>query len=113
MIIRCSVCHGESDPCGNLICKCNGDEEYVSARDIRDEAFAEFLELRGVDTPCGGCGGFGVRTYGSTAQWRGGIGGQMLTQGICDKCWGSGDDNSPWMNLRDLIKSRQQEAVDV
>lgn len=54
----------------------------------------ELLQAMGFDNicnrPCDKCGGMGTRTYPSTAQWRGGIGGQALTEGMCDVCWGSG-----------------------
>jgi len=45
---------------------------------------------------CTGCGGSGYQMYGSTATWRGGVGGQMLTNDVCDMCWGSGDAEKPW-----------------
>ena len=45
---------------------------------------------------CTSCSGHGKRTYGSTATWRGGLGGQMMTNGVCDGCWGSGDRHNPW-----------------
>ena len=48
------------------------------------------------------CSGFGVIAYGSTATWRGGAGGQMVTSGVCDHCWGSGSHSKPWLNLRTL-----------
>jgi hypothetical protein len=60
-------------------------------------------DLRSIgDYPCKLCTGTGVRTYGSTATWRGGIGGQAMTPGVCDCCWGSGDAERPWINLREL-----------
>lgn len=59
------------------------------------------LDWRGIDNPCKGCGGSGVRVYGSTSTWRGGIGGQAMTHGVCDTCWGSGETN-PWVNLKKL-----------
>ena len=46
---------------------------------------------------CGGCGGL---AYGSTATWRGGVGGQTITGGVCDKCWGSGSKSRPWPSWR-------------
>ena len=58
------------------------------------------IDLESGDIPCKACGGAGVRAYGDTATWRGGIGGQMITSDICDKCWGSGNAEKPWMNLR-------------
>ncbi len=66
----------------------------------RDEHFQDFLLMRGVENPCKQCGGIGVRVYGSTAMWRSGIGGQMVCSGVCDKCWGSGDADKPWTDLR-------------
>lgn len=66
----------------------------------------EFLEMRGIDggrdNPglCRACDGLGVQTYGSTATWRGGIGGQALTLDVCDRCWGSGLQSRPWPSHR-------------
>lgn len=74
--------------------------------ELRQESFKEFLEIRGIDTPCKACGGMGVRSYGCTSTWKGGIGGQMITPGTCDKCWGSGDANSPGVNLRQVVSDR-------
>jgi hypothetical protein len=45
---------------------------------------------------CSDCAGWGVKLYGSTATWRGGIGGQAMTTDVCDVCWGSGDKAQPW-----------------
>jgi hypothetical protein len=65
-------------------------------------SFSDILSMRGIDCghECTECMGMGVKVYGSTATWHGGIGGQAMTSGICDKCWGSGDRNRPWLNLR-------------
>lgn len=38
--------------------------------------------------------------YGSTATWHGGVGGASITNGVCDKCWGSGDADQPWPSHR-------------
>lgn len=66
-------------------------------------------------TPCVGCAGLGVKAYGSTATWRGGIGGQAITNDICDTCWGSGDASRPWLNLREydyiLYKAKNAKIV--
>lgn len=77
----------------------------TTGRDIRADAYFEFLHRRGIDVlggdqPCKRCDGFGVRGYGSTTTWRGGAGGQIATEDICDTCWGSGSDAKPWLNLR-------------
>jgi len=55
-----------------------------------DEMLTKFLEWRGIEEMCGACTGAGKRMYGSTSTWRGGVGGCMMTVGVCDKCWGSG-----------------------
>lgn len=52
------------------------------------------------DQVCPGCSGYGVKAYGSTAMWRGGIGGSAITPGVCDKCWGSGNKHRPWPSWR-------------
>jgi hypothetical protein len=49
---------------------------------------------------CRECGGSGYKLYGSTATWRGGIGGQAMTDGVCDYCWGSGSNSKPWPSWR-------------
>lgn len=58
------------------------------------------LEMRGVEYPCTKCHGIGVRTYGDTATWGGGGGGQIITNGVCDVCWGTGDEYRHGANLR-------------
>lgn len=81
----------------------------------RESTWRDFIEQRGVETPCGKCSGLGVCAYGSTATWSGGIGGQAMTSGICDKCWGSGDATRPWLNLRTLRHKERAliEALDI
>lgn len=65
-----------------------------------EEFWQAALEWRGIESPCGVCGGSGTRAYGSTSTWHGGVGGQAITNGVCDKCWGSGDANHSWMSHR-------------
>lgn len=95
--------------------------ELTEARDRlqeeRDTRHERFLEWRGIYTddggkPCKDCSGTGYKAYGSTSTWHGGAGGQAITSGVCDKCWGSGDINNPWTNLRNLygLKSRDEQA---
>jgi rubredoxin len=64
----------------------------------------KFLVWRDIDPDdaCPECGGTGKKTYGSTATWVGGVGGQTMTSGHCDGCWGSGSRRSPWLDLRAL-----------
>lgn len=78
-----------------------------------------FLDWRGIDGPdvCRTCDGIGKRMYGSTATWRGGMGGAMMTTDVCDACWGSGDRYHPGADqrrLRDEENARiAAAAVDV
>lgn len=74
-------------------------------------ALAEFVvEMRGIrGEVCKTCGGWGVYNYPSTATWRGGIGGQMFTTDVCNKCWGSGDETHPWPNRRALLPAETEE----
>ena len=53
---------------------------------------------------CSKCGGKGLRMYPNTATYRdapGIVSGQAFTEDVCDKCWGSGNENNPGENLRD------------
>ena len=59
-----------------------------------------FMEWRGIEKLCERCEGSGSRCYATTAVWRGGVGGASLTVAVCDACWGSGDAERPWANLR-------------
>ena len=72
-----------------------------------EEAHERFLWWRNIDTEfgdivCSVCGGSGVRSYGNTSTYMNGIGGQAMTMDVCDKCWGSGKENDPWVNLKKL-----------
>lgn len=71
------------------------------------ERYNACLEWRGINQndACQECGGAGVKAYGSTATWRGGIGGQMITNDVCNKCWGSGSRSLPWPSHRRLLSS--------
>ena len=51
---------------------------------------------------CPKCSGRGRRAYGSTATWRGGVGGQMITDAVCDECWGTGEKSRKGANLREM-----------
>jgi hypothetical protein len=74
---------------------------------------AAFLQHhRGVHNPCKACRGLGVLSYGSTATWRGGMGGSMMTRDVCDRCWGSGDQDEPWTDLRRLRNEERQRIAE-
>ena len=73
----------------------------------RDRIYVDMLSWRGIyleygDKACERCCGSGVVTYGDTTTWRGGIGLQKMTQGVCDSCWGTGCDNRKGANLREM-----------
>lgn len=76
----------------------------------QSEIFKHIRNYRNVFDPCEKCGGTGVTMYSNTSKWRGGFGGQMITSGQCDSCWGSGDKYRPWENLR-LMEQRKAEDV--
>lgn len=69
------------------------------------------LRWRGVDDPCLKCEGRGVRWYGSTSTWRGGMGAAMITWDVCDVCWGSGDRYRHGCDLRQL-RDEESKRVD-
>ena len=75
----------------------------------RADYYRIMCEARGIDTPCAKCSGTGELSYSSTATWRGGIGGQAFTSGVCCHCWGSGDAHRPWTNLRELEDKHRTE----
>lgn len=71
-------------------------------RETRDSINERLMEWRGLEAErvCRKCGGSGKVAYGSTATWRGGIGGQAITVDVCDRCWGSGDSAKVWPSWR-------------
>lgn len=69
-----------------------------------DNRLRALLDWRGVTVPCKVCFGSGRRSYANSATWRGGGGGQMMTDDVCDACWGSGDAERPGMDLRALTR---------
>jgi hypothetical protein len=75
-----------------------------------DEIYKQFLEWRGIETPCPVCCGSGQKAYSSTATWRGGMGGNACTQDVCNTCWGSGDRNHPWAKLK-LLRNSEDRRI--
>lgn len=69
----------------------------------RKDGFLEMaLQWRGVElaSACQECQGSGVKAYANTTIWHGGAGGQAITNGVCNQCWGSGDRYHTWVNLK-------------
>lgn len=78
-------------------------QEQIQAEKEAQKYHRLMLMFRGIRTPCTTCNGYGVRAYGSTSTWMGGIGGAAITNGTCDRCWGSGDESHKGPNLRKLL----------
>lgn len=98
--LDCTIARGKAMDALARLCREARDERDRLRAESRDHAWHVLLEERGVETPCSQCSGLGVRAYGSTATWRGGIGGQAITRGVCDHCWGSGDEHLHGVDLR-------------
>lgn len=80
----------------------------MSDREHRWDAYEPYLTTLRIIEPedqCPECAGSGYRVYASTATWRGGIGGQAMTEDVCDQCWGSGNRHRPWPSHR-LLESK-------
>lgn len=78
-----------------------------------EELRCRMLDWRGIQSgdECRTCDGSGRRIYGSSATWRGGMGGQMITCDVCDTCWGSGDRFRPGTDLRRLRNEESARAA--
>lgn len=59
---------------------------------------------------CSVCGGSGWRTYPSTSTWLRHPSGSSMTSDVCDTCWGSGYQDKPWTNLRQVAAERAELA---
>ena len=60
------------------------------------------------DIACERCHGAGERTYPSTATWRGGVGGAMMTKDVCDRCWGTGREDYTGFDLRKMMATHRE-----
>ena len=82
--------------------------------DYKDSQQQRFLEWRWIRDArhglCGECKGAGVKLYGSTSTWRGGIGGCAMTTDVCDACWGSGT-NRAWTSHRRITELESAAVV--
>lgn len=72
---------------------------------MNEKEYLICLHWRGIfpengDIVCKKCGGTGRYTYPSTCTWKMGVGGNMITDDVCDVCWGSGKLNEKGANLR-------------
>jgi hypothetical protein len=63
---------------------------------------------REINVDCERCVGRGIRSYGSTSTWAGGIGGCEITTDVCDSCWGTGRNDRTGTDLRKLMNECRQ-----
>ncbi len=73
---------------------------------MNKKCYNKFLQWRNLtkEEVCQTCNGSGIRTYGNTTTFHGGIGGQAITVDICDSCWGTGSKINKGVNLKKLLK---------
>lgn len=62
-------------------------------------------------TKCNSTGRFHYPNTGTYDDRPNMIVGHGFTWDICDQCWGSGDENRPFRNLRELCQSRGEAVV--
>lgn len=92
------------------------DETLIFLHSDAPRLVAELRRARGTiglllgpeDERCERCGGVGRRMYPSTATWMGGIAGQTMTEGVCDRCWGTGSRFEAGVDLRKLWSETQR-----
>lgn len=51
---------------------------------------------------CTECNGTGGKLYGDTSTWHNGVGGSLITEDVCDKCWGTGRKDIKGIDLRKI-----------
>ena len=76
--------------------QCFADLDTLEDAAMRIVAFARYAH----GVACESCSGHGRRSYADTTGWRGGIGGQAITAGVCDRCWGSGRSDRMGVDVR-------------
>lgn len=90
--------------CINWVDRADFEDKADMAITAAQQLLGLAYNLKGVQCPQ--CGGLGEKAYGSTATFRGGIGGQMITSDVCDGCWGTGrtDKKGPDRRKYKLVK---------
>ncbi len=80
---------------------------------MHDDAYMQMLSHRNIsmDDLCEPCAGFGVRLYSHGSTWRGGMSTVGFRHDICDECWGSGNREQPWRNLRTLEEDIREQVA--
>lgn len=62
---------------------------------------------------CNTCQGYGTRIYPDTSTWGNGCGGQAMTEGVCDTCWGTGRTDKSGVDLRKLKNDKDLTKVSI
>jgi hypothetical protein len=88
----------------DMVLSCDNFEEVADICVDRGERLrAISFSLKGI--ACKKCGGYGWITYPDTSTWRkGGMAGQMFTDDVCDKCWGTGRTDRTGVDLRKILR---------
>lgn len=87
----------------------HGDELLETVLDL-DRRLA-YYEPEMYVKRCSACHGRGRRVYPDTSTWRGGgYAGQAFAVGICDRCWGTGDEGQPGTDLRALFEWQKEDV---
>ncbi len=90
-------------------------KKYIAKlKTLKDQEFLERMcRFRNINPShiCPVCEGSGIRTYGNTTTYMSGIGGQAMTIGVCDECWGSGDLSKPGTDLRKLQTTTNKAII--
>lgn len=92
----CDDCWGSGD------CRRPGVDLRALEAKVRRAELESVLHYRRVrpEDACERCNGMGAHWYSSGATWRGGMGTASCEWDVCAECWGSGDRNKSWTNLR-------------
>ena len=85
------------------------EEQGSACIEEAERLLAVACRLKGV--ACLECSGLGRRMYSSTATWRGGIGGQAMTDGVCDSCWGTGRTDKTGPDLRQMTPTATRTKI--
>lgn len=91
--------------------RCESVEERREHLIYADQGFRQILYV-GAGVCCEQCCGYGRRTYSSTSLWRRGMGGQMMTEGVCDACWGTGRTDIKGADLRAMDAHLEKSRVE-
>jgi hypothetical protein len=77
----------------------------------RDEILQQYLKhfRRNVHPPCSRCRGLGFYGYSNGGTYHDvSVATCSFEEDICDKCWGSGDDNRTWTNILEVERNKKE-----